>query len=152
MTTLVPLTELEKLQDYAYARRISIFLSYRPSECKGFCMRIGAGRGVTINKCSITSEADELCTLAEELGHIETGTVLPAGDYVDPYYKRYLKRHNENRAHWDAIQRLLPPEKLQDAVDIGHRSVSGIAGYCGVTAEFAEAAILYYERKGYEFE
>jgi len=46
-----------------------------------------------------------------------------------------------------AIAKILPPSKMQDAIDRGHHCANGIAGYCGVTVEFAENAIKYYRRK-----
>jgi len=149
---LAQLTELEKLQDYAYTHHIDVYLKYSDSEHKGTCLVSDTGHAVLINKRVITNDQEEICILAEEIGHIETNTVLPAGDYLNPYYKRYLKRQNEVLASRSAIQRLLPPERVQEAADTGHRSINSIAGYCGVTPELVEEALSYYKRKGHEFE
>jgi len=148
---LTNLTALEEMHNHADENNIVVRTSYYESPHKGYCFLLFDGAVVTLNSFYIQSSADELCILAEEIGHVETGTVLPIGEYICPQYKRWVKRKNEILALRCAIQRLLPPSKIQAAISKGNRGAHGIAKFCGVTEEFAESALRYYERKQITF-
>jgi len=138
------LETLEELQDYAYKKDIGIHTEYYQSNCEG-CYTIQNGEGmITINRRFINTSDDYCRILAEEIGHAETNTVLPYSDYIDPEFKRWLKRKNEILASRWAIERILPPSRIQEALDDGYRCICAIAEYCGVTEELLEEALIYY--------
>jgi len=147
----MPLTELEKLHDYAYMHKIDIYSTYLKSEHRGCCVVSNGRYAISLNTRVVDTRAEELCTLAEEIGHVEAKAVLPFDDYLCPEYKHWLKRKNEILALRYAIQRLLPPAKIQAAISKGNRGVCGIARFCGVTEEFVVGALRYYERKRIRF-
>jgi hypothetical protein len=145
------MTEFEKLIDYAYERNIDTYSEYYTSQAKGSCLTNEYGSIVVINKRVVNDKTDELCVLAEEIGHIETGAVLPVTDYINPDYKKWLKRKNEILACRWAIVRLIPPNRIQAALNNCCSNDYEIANYCGVTTEFLHSAVEYYKRKGIVF-
>ena len=145
------MTRLEQLEDYAYSQNINIFKSRFLSSKKASCMQDNNYKLIAINMAEIESSDDELCVLAEEVGHIETGTLLPVNTYINPDYKKWLKRKNEILADRWAINEILPPSRIQQSIEDGCVSYSDIACCYDVTVEFVEKALLYYERKGIMF-
>jgi len=142
---------LEALQDFAVGEDIEVRYCCRQTPTKGSCMVTEGGSIVMLNQYAIDNSAEELCTFAEELGHIETGTILPVAYYLNPTYKRWVKRKNEIRAKRWAIDMLLPVEQIQNAIEYGCRNDYEAADYCGVDIAFLNDAIKYYQRKGIEF-
>ena len=146
------MTKLEHLYDFAYNSDIEIYDYRHPSDIKGYCMADGNFYAAALNKSAIHNSADELCTLAEELGHIKTGAVLPFSDYINPEYRKWAKRRNEIVAGRWAIDKLLPIGKIQEALNQGCNSDYEIAEHCDVTVEFLNKAFEYYARQGIEID
>jgi len=146
------MTQLEKLVDYANNNDIEISEEFfYASNHKGCCMVNENSKAIMLNKASIDCHADELCVLAEEVGHIETGTVLPVGDYLRPDYIKWVKRGNEIRAGRWAFTQILPAEKIQAALDDCCSNNYEIAEYCGVTEVFLHKAVEYHKGTGVIF-
>ena len=144
------LTTIEKMQHYAYVHGIEIINVHLESHHHGFCAASAdeGGNCIMINSRTVQTKQAELVTIAEELGHIETGATLPVADYATPYYKSILKRKNEMMALRYAIRKLLPIRKLRAAIRDGYYCPRAIAMYFGVTEEFTLEAINYYKATG----
>ena len=84
------------------------------------------------------TEAQERTQLAHEIGHCETGS----------FYSRYVKvdsrQRHENRADKWAIHKLIPSDRLNEAVSQGHTEIWELAEYFEVTEDFMRKAVCYY--------
>jgi len=138
------MTVAEKLQDFADSENIRVYPAGCHSLHKGCCHATNDFSAIVINTNVVKTHPDYVCTLAEEIGHIKTGTMLPLCDYVDPKYKNWIKRKNEIHPVRYAINWILPPSRIQEARDDGCYCVCAIAQFCGVTEEFLMEALDYY--------
>ena len=142
------MNRLEMLVNYAHNQAIKIFNTYSPSRMKGCCLVNDNGAAIMINKRAVENSRCELCILAEEVGHLETGSTLPFGDYLSPKYKRWLKVKNEIHAKRWAIKELLPFNDIQSAINRGCDTDYEIVKELGVTHEFFGQAVEYYHGQG----
>lgn len=76
--------------------------------------------------------------LIHELGHCVTGSFYNRHAAID-----HRQRH-ENRADKWAIQQLIPPDKLDDAIAAGCTEIWELAEQFGVTEAFMRKAVCYY--------
>jgi len=106
---------------------------------------------ISTNSRLITSREEELCALAEEIGHIKNNAILPVNTYNDPAYYKSLIAKNEQKATCFAIKKLVPASRIQMAIDTGYKSSCEIAEFCGVTEMFIEKALAYYKGQQVEF-
>ena len=145
------MTALEQLNDFAFDQDYTVFSKRIDSIEKGCCLTNSTVSVILINRTAIADSADEICVLAEEMGHLQTGAVLPVEDYIDPGHKKWTKAKNELRAERWAITKLLPPEKIQAAINYGCINNWEIAEYYDVTVSFVEKAFEFYRKKRIEF-
>jgi len=110
--------------------------------CCGIC---GNNKSITINTRLVTSKEAELCTLAEEIGHLKTNSALPVDAYTDLTYFKSLILKNEQRATSFAARKIAPASRIKQAIKKGFKSVREIAIFCGVTEEFMAKVLAYYE-------
>lgn len=89
----------------------------------------------------VSSTAEKACILAEELGHYHTSS----GDILDQ--KDIRNRKQERRAREWAYERLVPLSAFIQAHKQGIRNRYELAEFLGVTEEFLNAAITYYQEK-----
>ena len=141
------MTRLEELEDYAHKNDIEIIVTAAESRFKGCCMVLDGDAAVTLNVAKIRDTADRLCVLAEEVGHIQTDALLDCEEYLSPRFSKWLKVKHEIQAKRWAIAELLPPEKIQSAIN----ERRDLSEHLGVTDEFLVEAIKYYNRQGIEF-
>jgi len=144
-------SKLDLLEEYAYDKDIDVLERPSRSKRKGGSMSIEGRSAVFLNKSRIESTGEKTCVLAEEIGHIETGTLLPCEVYQNPEYLRWLKEKNKRRAKKWAIEKILPYEDIQRALYTQHTEVCDLAEELGVPAEYLQAAIEYYAGKGIIF-
>jgi len=95
---------------------------------------------IGINKY-ISSSAEKVCVLAEELGHYHTSS----GNILDQ--RDIRNRKQERRARAWAYRRLVPLSAFVQAHKQGIRNRYEFADFLGVTEEFLESAIAYYQEK-----
>jgi len=138
---------IEELEDFAYSQNYLVQKIHVNSNIKGCCLTNHKISAITVNISVIKNSADELCVLAEEIGHLETETTLPILDYIDPNFKKWLKRKNEILAMRWAIDRILPFNKLEKALR-EHENEWEATEELDVTIEFFRDAVEYYRRKG----
>ncbi|MCL1885634.1 MAG: hypothetical protein FWF98_02565 [Dehalococcoidia bacterium] len=141
------MTGLESLQHYAHSQHIGLQEDYFESQHKGFSVVSPYTRAVAINKRLVTDSIEYLCTLAEEIGHVRTDTVLPVNAYIDPAFLKWLKLKNEMRATRYAIRQLVPAWRIRMAIAKGYYSTRNIAIFCGITEELLGKALAYYEQR-----
>ena len=95
---------------------------------------------VWLNK-NISTTAEKICILAEELGHHYT----TSGDILDQ--SKIENRKKEIIARRWAYRKLVPLESLIEAYWAGISSRYELAEFLEVTEEFLEDAIKYYKDK-----
>lgn len=124
---------------YGYARRHghSVFQN-KLNRVNSLSVLLDDGSCVIgIDRSSMT-EAQERTQLAHEIGHCETGS----------FYSRYVKvdsrQRHENRADKWAIHKLIPSDRLNEAVSQGHTEIWELAEYFEVTEDFMRKAVCYY--------
>ena len=93
---------------------------------------------IAINPLFLTDSVDEKIKLAHELGHCMTGSFYNLHAALD------VRKKHENRADKWAIQRLVPKEELDAAVEAGYTDVWTLADYFGVSVEFMRKAMCWY--------
>ncbi len=93
---------------------------------------------IAINPLFLTDSVDEKMKLAHELGHCETGS------FYNQYATENVRRKHENRADKWAIQKLVPKEELDAAVEAGYTDVWTLADYFDVSVEFMRKAICWH--------
>ena len=145
------LTLLEELEDYAYENGIDLLSGTSLSTRKGSCMVMEEQSVIYLNEMRIKDAPDRTCVLAEEIGHIQTGTLLTCETYLRPENARCLKRKNERRAKQWSIRRLLPHIRIQKALDSGCRNDYELAEELQVSESFLQTAVNYYIGKGIVF-
>lgn len=93
---------------------------------------------IAMNTDKLKSKAEELCHLAHEIGHIETGS----------FYKLDADsstiRKAETAANRYAVNLLISKERLDRLAQNGYVTPWQVAEHFGVTEDFAKKAIRYY--------
>lgn len=142
------MTCLEKLEEYAYSKCIDVHSCHYNNKIKGCCMVANENSVIFLNKNNIRNSQEEICVLAEEVGHIETDTVMSCEDYINPSYKRWLKQKNEILAKRWAVAELLPFYRLKAALLTGKSEVWQLADFFELSEDFIKNAIDLYTRQG----
>lgn len=94
---------------------------------------------VLINKNSNASE--RYCTLAEELGHHYTATSnIVETNTIDKCRQEQLGRR------W-GYEKILPLERILDAIIEGYDNLADLAEQLEVTPEYMQEALVYYSQK-----
>ena len=98
---------------------------------------------IAMNTDQLKSKAEELCHLAHEIGHIETGSFYQLGaDSV-------TIRKAESAANRYAVNLLISKERLDKFAQNGYVTPWQVAEHFGVTEDFAQKAIRYYTDNPY---
>lgn len=98
----------------------------------------GTGCVVGLDEAVVCSEPDRRVHLAHELGHCMTGS------FYNRYAARDLRQKQENRADRWAIETLIRPEELDDAVAQGCTDLWMLAEHFGVTEDFMRKVVCWY--------
>ena len=112
--------------------------------CKPLCSGTGAiveccgATAVYIDVARIETAAEECVVVAHEAGHYYTGTTY--GVHSSP---ALVARHEALADRW-AIQKLIPRDELNDALQKGYTEAWQLADYFDVTEEFIKKAGAYY--------
>lgn len=106
--------------------------SHMPIEQKGLYM----GNVIFLNKCQ--TEIEKGCTLAEEFGHHETtyGNISCLDDCTSCKLELIARR-------W-GYRKILPIEKIQDALNQNFEYLYEFADYLNVTEQYLKSALEYY--------
>ena len=93
---------------------------------------------IAMNTDKLKNQAEELCHLAHEIGHIETGSFYTLN--ADPV----TIRKAEKTANRYAVNLLVSKERLDKLSQNGYVTPWQIAEHFGVTEDFAKKAIRFY--------
>lgn len=91
---------------------------------------------VWINKNMTLSQ--KTCILAEEIGHFET----TVGDILDQNDANNRKQEYVARK-W-AYEKLIPVDRIQAAIDLGHTELWSMAEFLDVDETFLKDALMHY--------
>lgn len=83
-------------------------------------------------------ERERKVHLAHELGHCMTGS------FYNRFASRDLREKHENMANKWAVECLIRPEELDDAVAMGCTDLWSLAEHFGVTEDFVRKAVCWY--------
>lgn len=144
-------TKLEQLEDIAYQSDVQIH-NFRFSDIKkAACVLLGDCKTIALDRLGISSTAEEVEILAEEIGHFETGALY----IVNSTYNTPVARSNrikcEGTAKRWAYENLLKPDEIESAIAKNLGDIHLAADDCQVTVEFMNAAISYYRSCGIVF-
>lgn len=95
---------------------------------------------IWINKF-ISTKAEKVCVLVEEIGHHETSV----GDILNQSV--VTNRKQELLARQWGYEKLVPLESIIEAHKHGIRNLHELAEYIGVTEEFLNSALIRYQDK-----
>lgn len=136
------LTLLEQLETAAQRQAVDLKEYPLPERVRGLYFEEGSRRIITLNT-ALPSQAEACCVMAEELGHCAVG----GGDLLFGDLDPVLCRRAELRARGWAYRRLLPPRTLLRLLQ-NDTPLCDIAERFGVTEDFVESAVGYYEQSG----
>lgn len=107
---------------------------------------------IVLNNSSIDTSAKEKVALAEELAHFETNSLYYIQCDFNTPTQRLNRRKAELKAKRRAIENIIPPEDIQNAINNwAGNNLYKIAEYCDVPVDYLQDAISYYETKGIYF-
>lgn len=145
------MTKLEELEQRAYETDIVLLNRYISKEAKALSIKEEPLQVIILDKEKFTSDAEETCTLAEEIAHFETDSFYHfQEDYNNPVNKQNIAKAEE-RAKRHAIRDVLPCEDIQRALDKGYTEQYELADFLGVTIDFLCKAFEIYQVRGIFF-
>lgn len=139
------MTKLEILHEYAKQSRVPVFYQYI-EKYPAATISNDFGSGIFLDRHKCSSESEELCVLAHEMGHIKTGATHRL---YSPY--ELIEQHEYKANAW-AIRQLMPKHEVMYAAATGILEIWDLAEYFSVTEDFAKIAYEYYMRDEYFFQ
>ena len=103
---------------------------------------VSIGRNIGLDYSVTHSSGNELVHLATQRGYIENG------DFYNQNSSLITRLQGDARAQKYAFKKLLPHEKIMEAVDKGYTEVYQIAEYWNLPYDFTERA-CFYDINGY---
>jgi len=146
------MTELEKLYDLAFENDISVYNYHVSKTKKAVCLQIEDCKNIALDKPAIKTSAEESVLLAEEIGHYATGSLFMIEATHNSPIANSNRIYYESKARGWAIEKRLPPEYIQEAIDKCGNDFYEIAEYCDVPIDFLQKSIEYYKVKGITFQ
>ena len=123
---------------YKLAAKNNIKVEFFPlTQTKSVCVAVGQNEFIGLARETLTN-ADEKVCLAHELGHCQTGSLYNMYSPLD------IREKHEKKADKWALIKLVPKRKLLQAVKNGDSDIISLAEHFGVTNEFMQKAINYY--------
>lgn len=140
---------LESLQEIAFNNHINIHNTHFSDNKKACCLHYKEYKSIGIDNKKINSTAEKKEILAEEVGHYQTGSLyMLESTQNHTIYKNNIIKCEGMAKKWQ-IKKLLPFDKLEEAVNNGLTEIFELAEYFNLSNTFIEKAIKYYtENKG----
>ncbi len=128
---------METTKLYTFAEREGVKICRLPlPENLSVSAKCGSGLYVGMDD-GLSGAAEKVC-LAHELGHCATYS------FYNVYSPLDIREKHENRANKWAIKKLVPKNRLENAIHLGYDNIYMLSEYFGVTADFMKKAINYY--------
>lgn len=127
--------------DYADQHGITVYYGEIPL-CESMSVCKGETCYIAIDPLCIRSMADGRVKAAHEVGHCETGSFYARSSPAD------VRGRHEYRADKWAVHYLIPPDKLQEALNDGYTDTWELAEQFDVTEEFVQRAVYIYQCEG----
>lgn len=135
------LSRLEALKIQAHDNEIEVKYATLPKYIKGLYYNdTDVAPLIALNKQCIEDTSEELCIMAEELGHHYTTT----GNILDQSITE--NRKQELKARRWAVKKLIRIEHFIEAYNAGITLRYELADYLNVTEEFSDMAIEHFKR------
>lgn len=138
------LSDLEILYEDIENAGIFVYNFHVSETKKAACLYIDSIKSIAMDKPQITTSAEEYVILAEEFAHYETNALY----FVEATSNTPIGRRNriacEGSAKRYAIKKLLPFDKLEEAICDGISATWELAEYFNVTEDFIRDAMKYY--------
>lgn len=129
------MTDLLDLYQLAEREGIGIYwFTMESTESLSIMAQDGAC-AVAMDPWRLRTLAEEKTKLAHELGHCETGSFYNQSAALD------VRQKHENQADRWAIQHLIPPGALEEAIADGCAELWQLADYFGVTEDLMRKAV-----------
>ena len=129
--------DLKQIEDLIYERNITLIKDDIPTDkMKGLY-----ADNIIVYDRSLSTSAERMCVLAEELGHYETSS----GDILD--YSTVNSRKQERKARLWAAERLIKFDDLIEASRQGIHNRYELAEFLNVTEEFLQESIQMWKEK-----
>jgi Zn-dependent peptidase ImmA (M78 family) len=135
---------LYDLYHYAKKRNIQLLNREFSSTKKAMCMKFDDNEVIILDLNKINSEAEELCLLAEELGHLQTESLYTMSQICNAKFNNSIK-DSEYRAEYWMIEKLIPINELHNTIKSGLYEISELAEYLELPGDLIEKAIRYYK-------
>lgn len=127
-----------ELYNEAQKSNIPIILLEIP-KTGSMCIQAESGRCyIGMDYGILPDETARRVHLAHELGHCKTGA------FYNRWATQDIRQKHEHRADKWAIEKVIPVNKLDDAVAEGHTELWDLADYFGVTEDFMRKAVCWY--------
>lgn len=136
--------ETYELYQEANTRGITVMVLDIP-EIGSMCIQTESRCYIGMDYDVVEEEADRRVHLAHELGHCATGS------FYNRWAARDIRQRHELRADKWAIEKLIPREELEAAVESGSREPWELAEYFGVTEPFIRKAVCWYKNGNLDF-
>jgi hypothetical protein len=140
----IRLSKLELLLDEARLYRIEVKNATLPKRIKGlYFSDNNLPPVIALNKQCIEGMSEELCIMAEEIGHHFTS----AGDLLSNSIDKAIIVKQEQIARKWAVKRIASLTDIINAYENGAQSLYEMAEYMDITEDFLCRAIELYRRK-----
>ena len=129
---------LNDLYEYADEHDITVVESHCP-ECKALSMLSPNGNCyIGIDHKAIKTEREERQYLAHDIGHCIKGA------FYNPYSPFSLIEQQEYRANKWAINKLLPKDEMEEAMEQGYEELWELSEYFDVSEDMVKFAFWVY--------
>ena len=137
------LSKLEALQNEAAINEIDVKYAALPKRLKGLYYSDNSITAIALNKQYIVDMSEELCVMAEELGHHYTS----CGDLLDNPSDKIIVRKQETQARRWAIKKIASLSEMISAYKYDCRTIYEMAEYMDITESLLRKAVEYYREK-----
>lgn len=124
---------------YNYAEEIDVNIdTFKLHDVKSLAIRLEDYNAIAIDENKFDDSADLKTSLAHELGHYATSSFYNVDNHLD------VRSKHEYRADKWAMERLLPKDEMEEALECGIVEVWEIAEYFEVTEDLVKKAMWVY--------
>ena len=143
------ISAIESLEDEIYNDGIGIVDAHFSPTKKAACLhKEGVYKGIILDISKIESHKEWRALLVEEYSHYDSGALYFLESTINMPNGRSNRIYCEAKAKRHKIEKYLPFEHIQKAVDDGCRSDYELSEVLGWPLPFVLEAIAHYERKG----